>query len=521
LTATAEFVPATAKPGRLARNSALGAVAGMSTSLSSFLCGIIVARALGVTGTGTVAYIIWLVVTLAPIVDIGMPASIGRYTPEFRGRGEHALAEKLSGYLYRVLLCSVAVAIAVIALVASFPALTQMVGIQDAGISPIGGQRALLALMAIYVAMQVLGTFSYAYLRGSQAFGTVARFATLSLALQIACVTVGSLLGGVTGALAGYVTGQIMPGLASLRFIGRTGSIDGDLRQRIRRYASFAWAANVASAFVWSRIEIFFLARSWGPHSVGIFTVAMALSSFATQGPVMLTTGVLAHFSEQHGRGELDAMKEACATGTRLLALLIFPSCLGMVAIMPVLLPLLYGHAFGEAVPAGIILVSAAAITASTVISTNLLYAMERSDFIFATSLFGGVLAVLSGFFLVPAFGIMGAAAGRALIQLTMVAIGCWFVVRRLKCPLPFAALGRLLAASAASSLSAGLCVALIGGVISLVVAIPVAAAVYVVAIKYFRPLPAQDLVLLHGVAGMLPTAMQRPARAVIAYVEA
>ena len=122
MTATTEFVPEKAKTGRLARNSALGAVAGMSTSLSSFLCGIIVARALGVAGTGTVAYIIWIVVTLAPVVDIGMQASIGRYTPEFRGRGEHALAETLSGYLYRVLLCSVGVAVAIVALVASFPA---------------------------------------------------------------------------------------------------------------------------------------------------------------------------------------------------------------------------------------------------------------------------------------------------------------------------------------------------------------------------------------------------------------
>ncbi|MDQ0391441.1 lipopolysaccharide biosynthesis protein [Labrys monachus] len=521
MTATTEFVPEKAKPGRLARNSALGAVAGMSTSLSSFLCGIIVARALGVAGTGTVAYIIWIVVTLAPVVDIGMQASIGRYTPEFRGRGEHALAETLSGYLYRVLLCSVGVAVAIVALVASFPALTQWVGIQDGGVTPLGGERTLLALMAVYIAMQVLGTYSYAYLRGSQAFGTVARFATLSLGVQLASVAVGSLVAGVTGALVGYIAGQLMPGLASLRFIGRRGEIDPDLRQRIRRYATFAWAANVANAFVWSRIEIFFLARSWGPHAVGIFTVAMALSSFATQGPIMLTTGVLAHFSEQHGRGELDAMKEACATGTRLLALLIFPSCLGMVAIMPVLLPLLYGHAFTEAVPAGIILVSAAAITASTVISTNLLYAMERSDFIFATSLFGGVLAVLAGFFLVPVFGILGAAAGRAFIQLTMVAIGCWFVVRRLKCPLPFAALGRLFAASALSSLCAGICVAAIGGPLSLFVAIPVAAAVYVVGLKYLRPLPPDDLVILRGVAGMLPSAMRRPARAVIAYVEA
>lgn len=248
-----------------------------------------------------------------------------------------------------------------------------------------------------------------------------------------------------------------------------------------------------------------FLERSWGLEAVGLFTTALALSSLATQGPLMLTTAILPVLSEQQGRGEFEAMHETSAMATRLLALLVIPCCLGMAALMPLVLPLIYGSAFAPAIPAAIILVCAAAVSATSVVGTNLVLAMERNDFVLISSLVGAGFAVVAGLMLIPTFGVLGAATTRALIQMFLVVLGSWFITRRLHCPIPFGALARICLAATACALAAAICVRIIGNAAAILPAIAVAAIVYLVALRLFRAVPPGDLAVLKGVADMLP----------------
>jgi O-antigen/teichoic acid export membrane protein len=492
---------------RFAHNSILGALAGSSITLGSFLSGVIVARALGVEGSGAVAYAVWLVLMIAPVIDIGMPSAAVRYVSEIRGRGRNDDAERLSGHLVRVLAVPVIIAICVIIAIAFLSGRSQHAWLPRAG-DPAGffGFEAAGMLIAFYVAAQVFASYNYAYLRGVQDFDTVARFAAGSLALQLVCVAAGSTYFGIAGAVAGYMAGQILPAVATLRLLRRSGPLDRELQERVGRYSRYAWAANVANAFVWSRLEVFFLERYWGNEAVAMFTVGLALTALAAQGPMLLTTGLLSFLSEKHGRSEIEAMKEAFATSTRILAALAFPACLGMAAIMPVLLPLIYGKAFAPAVPAAILLACAAAISVTSIVATNLVQAVERSEFIFFSSVFGALLAVLAGFLLVPSFGVMGAAVSRTAIQATIVAVGLWFVARHLGYPPPLASLGRLLLAALIAASSAVVCVVAIDHPFSILIAIPTAMGIYITALRMTRALPASDLVHLAKLARALPT---------------
>ena len=185
-------------------------------------------------------------------------------------------------------------------------------------------------------------------------------------------------------------------------------SIDRTLSRRVTSFALYCWGANVTSAIVWSRIELFFLERYWGMDSVAMFAVALALTQLAIQGPMLLTSAVLASLAEKRGRDDLDGMRGQFAAAVRLLAALVFPICFGTAAIIPELLPVLYGDKFVAAVPAAMVLVSVAALSVLSTVATSLVQALERGDFVFVSSLCGAACALSAGFMLIPEFGVMG-----------------------------------------------------------------------------------------------------------------
>lgn len=488
---------------QFARKSLWSALASAFVTLSSFLSSIVAARILGVSGSGEVAYVIWLMSVGSVVIDLGLSAVVARYVPEMHGRGQHREADQLAGTLVLTLVIAVIGA-------CMFAFLSLKLGILsiEALRATFGGSQQTI-LLATYVSVQVLGAFTLFYLRGLQDFGRLARVCGLSLVLQIICVALGSYWFGVLGAVSGYIVGQVVPALLALTLLRHAAPIDVGLRARIWRYGTYSWAANIANAFVWARIEIFFLQRFWDSHSVGLFAAALTLTNLATQGPTLLTTAFLPLLSERYGAKDTAAMQNILSAGTRLLAALVFPACFGVAAVMPVLLPLLYGPDFAPAILPAMVLVSVSGIAATTLIATNLVNALERSDFIFANSFVGALFAVALGLVLVPRFGLMGATAARASIQAGMIIIGCWFVARRLHYPLPWRTLGRLLAASLCSAGIAGLCIAVWPSLAGLLVAVPAACVAYLIGLRILQALPPEDLAVLIAICKSLPKPLE------------
>jgi uncharacterized protein (DUF58 family) len=79
-------------------------------------------------------------------------------------------------------------------------------------------------------------------LRGRQEFGIAARIAGASLLLQVFAVIVGSLLFGITGALAGYAAGMLLPSVVCLSTLFGPASIDRTLSRRVTSFALFCGA---------------------------------------------------------------------------------------------------------------------------------------------------------------------------------------------------------------------------------------------------------------------------------------
>jgi O-antigen/teichoic acid export membrane protein len=183
-----------------------------------------------------------------------------------------------------------------------------------------------------------------------------------------------------------------------------------------------------------------------------------------------------------------------------------------MAAIMPAALPLIYGSAFADAVPAATILLIAAGIAAMSSVGASLIFAMERSDLIFASGLVAAALSVLAGLTVVQSFGLMGAVWARAGVQLVAVALGCWFVARWLRCPIPFGDLARIVTAAALSGVAARGALLLPLGAASLPMAITTGVVTYLVFSRLLRVLPPQDVERLHSLSRALPARLHGPA---------
>jgi O-antigen/teichoic acid export membrane protein len=486
------------------RNSIHGMLAGLGSTLGAFFGGVVVARVLGTEGAGTVAFAMWLVTTISSCGDLGLPAVLARFLPELVARGEKTEAFALGSFLFLRMLLITAV------ILASFVALVLLAEMTGAAEHLIGNTvRSNWASIASLLATQLLYNYGTGYLKGFQRFATLARLNIISALAQFLTILIGSITFGVRGVLFGYLVGNVIL-LTVLRTVLRQrGPIPKDipkeLKRRVWRYALRVWGATIVSAITWSRVEIFFLERSWGNTEVGLFSASLAVATLATQGPMLMTSGFLPYFAERYGVGDIPGLRRAYRAATRVLAFLLLPACLGTAAIAPKLIPLLFGRAFVPAVPSAMIVSSVAGLAAIGGIAALLLNTMERTGIILLFSLVGAALSIAAGLTIIPAFGIDGAAASRTIVQLIMLASGFWYVARRLGCPLPLGDVGRIFLAALSCALVARLTLETVAGLWSMPAAIVSGAMSYFVVLHFIGGLPKEDIALLERWALGLP----------------
>jgi O-antigen/teichoic acid export membrane protein len=481
----------------LLSKTGMSALAGLITVAGRFVVGIYTARLLGPEQVGYLAYLLWIAEFLATVIGLGLPAATTYFVADLRGQRRITEAYFVRRWTYSPYLALALLGTVAAALWAS-----------KAGSSNPHNLE-LVACFAVYFLMQTIGIFHLAYLAGHQNFGAIARInlvASVTLVIGVFALTP---VWGLPGTLAGFLIGALpvaVPGLFHLRAEPTPQPVDLSLRSRLYRYAMYSWFATVVSTFSWSRTEIFFIERYWGSASVAMFTAGLTLSGLATQTPILLSGALLAHFAELRGTNDFEAIKKLYSTGIRLLALLTLPLCFGLASITPVLLPLLYGRAFEGAVPNAVVLIAFSAVFYTlAVLCAALLAGLGRPGVRAAFEAGGAIASITAGFLIVPHWGPWGAAWSRSVLQGCMVAVSMFYISRFLHCKTPLRDLQKtLLAALLAASCSAVLTRTLPtwGGILT---AIPLAGAVYVLLIGFFRILHPDDLAPLSRVAGKLP----------------
>jgi O-antigen/teichoic acid export membrane protein len=477
----------------LLSKTGFSALAGLMAVVGRMVASIAAARMLGPEGAGELAYLLWVAEALAIVSGLGLPAAATRFVAHLRAqkKGQETSVVRWSYVLYVTLTLA-----------------GSAVGVMIATHTSAGRQSTVIGwCFGAYFLLFAVGTFHLAYLAGLQDFRRIARINAASTLLLVITVLVLTPLWGLPGALLGYLAGTVPSAAVRIRVLREEPSVlppACELDWRVFRYALYAWYGAIMAAFTWSRAELFFVERYWGADEVAMFTVGISLSSLATQGPTLLVGALLAHFAQLRGADDVAEIKRLFVSGTRLMALLLFPLCFGLASITPVLLPLVYGEAFARAVPNAVILIASSVVVISTV-STSLLYAMEKANVIAMMSTAGAGATILGGLIVVSRYGAWGAAWSRFAVQTTMVAVTLVYIAWRLRIPAPLADLLKTLFAAAISAASSAFLVWRIGTMAAVVCGVPLAAFVYLLLVRFLRVLQPDDLGALGKILTRIP----------------
>ena len=503
MTPSAQMPAAASHGGSFAGKAAWSGLSVVTLAAGRFGAGIIAARTLGPAIAGEAIYLLWLADSASLVASLGLHATLTRFTAELNSQGRPQQATALLRWTvvrYTVMQCLVSAALAL-----TLPAITGV------AISP----QARLLLLA-YSLSQAATTFVTSHLAGRQRFDLMARLNAVSGVLLTIGVAMGCLFGGLAGAILGYAVGALPSVFFGARMLrgGNVGAcaLDAAVRARAARYGLFTCLAAVLSAFVWSRNELFFLSRYCGFHAVAMFNVGLSLSAMVNQAAGLMTSSLVPHFAALAGRADLDSMRRNYFSLTRLVALLVFPLSLTFAAVAPVLVPLLYGSAFEDAIPTAAALATLALLSVANV-GSALIYGREKSSFIAATAIGGALLAIAGGLVIIPAWGALGAAASRAAVQCIMIGLGTWYIQVRLQCPFPWHPLGKTLSAALLAAGAARAVVCLRPDPLGLAIALGVSAILYGLLVRMLGLVQPCDAEAAYRLVPALPTLLATPVR--------
>jgi O-antigen/teichoic acid export membrane protein len=491
-------------PQAFARNTLLGFISGATVALGGFIGTAIATRLLGPEGTGVVAYATWCVIVAATIADLGLGLVLQRFIPNLRAEGKQDEAEGLIGATARLSVLATIVGSLLLLGWLCWPGSSAMEAPSQAP------RVVLIVLVLAWLITWRMADLYMAYLKGEQQFGEFAGLSVLSALIKLVVIVLGAWLFGVAGALAAYVAASLVPASLICRLLRKKPSVGQELRRHVMRFALTGWSMGVIGSLVWGRSEIVFLEHYAGISAVGVFAAAVTLTDMVMQLPPLILSALLPYFSEQHGLGAHEQIHRLYRVMTGILALLVVPSSIGIAAIAPVLVPLLFGADFADAVPVATVLLTAAAVSSVGTTTTYLIFSTGKITALLIANAFGLAGTIVLGFLVIPRFGLMGAAWSRAVVQVLVVAVETWYVTRRLGFAPPYRAIGAITLAAVIPGAVANVLVTWLGGIMSLVLAIPAAVVVFVVVLRAFAVLPMVDPALIDTAIAHAPGRVRR-----------
>jgi O-antigen/teichoic acid export membrane protein len=424
-------------------NTGWSALATFFSAATIFASNIIVARVLGPKELGEFAYAIWLIMTTWAVVNLGLSNSLTRYVAELT-KGTNLSVLNATARWFVVRLCGIAIA-------------SGMVVSLSGGLLSTAKGDTYYYLVGFLLTVYGTGQITVNWLSGLQRFDILARLRLMLGAGQLVCVTLGSILYGLTGALFGFVFPQAILVLVGIWALcaGDLHTVDRrnlplNLAPRVRGYAFSVWLNAIVSIFVWQRAEIFFLDMYHGPYEVAMFAVGLSLVALTAKIPDMFTSALMPYFAGESGSTIHQNLASVFSRFTLYTAVILFPLSLIGAVLAPQIIRLLFGEEYGAAATTASVLLLAAPFRGFALVQQSALYGLEKARFMGLNGLCGAVLAIVAALTFIPSGGAFGASLGRFLVQLTVTGAAGVYLASHLGLGVPY---GRLLRALMAAGL--------------------------------------------------------------------
>ena len=361
-----------------------------------FVAVLILARALGPTGRGTIAFIIVTALVAARVASLG----VGEATTVFVARRpalRHALLANAIAFMLGSAVVTAGIACA---------ALIALGDERPAGVGP-----AELAVLAAAVVVSAVGDAGYAFLLGCNRLRPVALItATASWIYPLLLLVLWSTVGlTVIRAALAWAAAE---GIRALAFLTRATDglaprrIDFGLLTEAVRFGSRAWVGSL-SRFLNFRVDQILMGFLASEAALGIYAVAVNASEVLLYLPSVTATALL----PVAARADAVVRTQQALRAFRSVAVVIVAVGVMAALLGPVLLPLLFGAAFEASVGPFLWLLPGALGFAAVAVFSNALVAGSSPGHSSVGPLVALGVGVALDLLLIPRYGASGAAA--------------------------------------------------------------------------------------------------------------
>ena len=413
-----------ADDGTLLKNTLFNVLARGIASGVPLLVSMYASRKIGVDAFGTAQYILWLIATVWMFLNFGLPITLVRFIALRLGDRKKNAAHAMIAWSFSI--CLVLCSLGVVVFAFAFHAASTL----------------WLETFLLFVVMSfssVLQSVNEGLMRFKHLFHVSLLSGCVMLACFFPVIRSYSLEGYIAVLIGGAIVSVVFmtAGLRGFSFLprGKAAEIFGT---DVRTFAFYSWLAAIISSFTWQSMELFFIKTYLTSADVAYFSIALLLASYVTQPIALLSSALLPYFSREVGGLDNRSAQGTYFFLTKLLAWLTFFACFFTAANSSFILTFIYGQAYGPAKDVAAIVLSGSSFGTIAAVGSALLYAHGKSKFIAIFGSLGAMIAIFAGVLVIPTYGIIGAGISKVAIQMSMVIIGTFYIVKYLQFRFPF-----------------------------------------------------------------------------------
>jgi O-antigen/teichoic acid export membrane protein len=495
----------------IAKNSLFNFIGTAADVIINFAIGILLARGLGTEVYGLYSVLMSFLALAMVAVNLGLGDMARRFVAESLGRGKTDEPPKI---IRQTLLLRSITAVAASLVIVLFAGYWARLFGDEANrtyffILAFGLAPSILnyALGSIFAGFQRYDYAAYAIL-STNTLRLVAVVFVMVIGLGLKELLICNISAWFIGVLVGIV---LLHRIAPLKAILSATSMESSAKKTAFRYALTVAGVLVVEYFLWRQAEMVFLGVFRTPEEVGFYSVAVKIPSMAMALiPSVLGTVLVPSISEQFGRGDTHKMRMIYQSSARYLMVLALPLAAAGIALARPLVNLLYGPDYAPAILVMQVLFVPFAMMSIALAATSTMYGINQPSFILKVGLIMTSLSIGLYFYLIPRYGIMGAAIASSIPRLLCVPMYARFLRKKINVAWPLADTAKILLASfLTGTMLFALQKYLGSNILSLVLSIPVGIAIYVASILVLRAVDSQDLNRIKGLQKSLPPALR------------
>lgn len=451
-------------------SSLLNTAAGIMSLVAGFSASVIVARVLGVEGSGVVAFALYFMWLSATIASGGMSQATLRFIA-----GDVTL-DGAGGGLFTTLMRRFVVTTTLVGLgISGYAAWLYAEGNQSGAY--IWGATVVLFLSYAYSTMALNAAHGLGEMRQA------AEKTLIGCVIQPFAVLAGVFLAGAPGAILGHALRHLPQALAVRDYIRADGGRRAALTPEYWKYARHIWIESSLTVAMGAWAELAIIGLSFSFVEVGYYSIGLTMNGLVLQLAIFLLAILLPYLGSLNDSEDSALLEEAYQRSLRWLGLVLVPVCFGGAAVVPVMVPLIFGQDFIPGVNIAETMVLFTLPAAMAYVPGSAMLARRLSGDHMKIAVIRGVVSVVLMFALVPIYGALGVAWIKAVLSVLTFGFLVWYCRKYLELPIAWRDLVKLVVAGILCAAAARLCIIWLPNLGGLALAVLAGAVVYCTAI--------------------------------------